>query len=214
MSKNSKKYCGETGIRTLGTLTGTTVFETAPFNHSGISPVNNSSLLLYRPIQSRLFGTSLRLYRPIQSRLVGTSLRLSIAPFNPDLSGHLSCYIKLFGTLSRYFCPIQSRLVGTSLRLYQTFRDTFPLFCPIQSRLVGTSLRLTIAPKLRYFSLKCKDFLGNFNIFAVYFEISYSIDGKMQEWLNWLAWKAGERETVPWVRIPLFPPLFTNCDLI
>lgn len=30
--------CGETGIRTLGTLTGTTVFETAPFNRSGISP--------------------------------------------------------------------------------------------------------------------------------------------------------------------------------
>jgi hypothetical protein len=29
---------GETGIRTLGTLAGTTVFETAPFNHSGTSP--------------------------------------------------------------------------------------------------------------------------------------------------------------------------------
>ena len=29
---------GETGIRTLGTRESTTVFETAPFDHSGISP--------------------------------------------------------------------------------------------------------------------------------------------------------------------------------
>ena len=29
---------GETGIRTLDTIAGTTVFETVPFNHSGISP--------------------------------------------------------------------------------------------------------------------------------------------------------------------------------
>ena len=29
---------GEEGIRTLGTLARTTVFETAPFNHSGTSP--------------------------------------------------------------------------------------------------------------------------------------------------------------------------------
>jgi hypothetical protein len=29
---------GETGIRTLGTFARTTVFETAPFNHSGTSP--------------------------------------------------------------------------------------------------------------------------------------------------------------------------------
>ena len=29
---------GETGIRTLGTREGTTVFETAPFDHSGTSP--------------------------------------------------------------------------------------------------------------------------------------------------------------------------------
>ncbi len=33
-----KENGGETGIRTLGTLAGTTVFETAPFNHSGTSP--------------------------------------------------------------------------------------------------------------------------------------------------------------------------------
>ena len=29
---------GETGIRTLGRLAPTTVFETAPFDHSGTSP--------------------------------------------------------------------------------------------------------------------------------------------------------------------------------
>ena len=33
------KYSGgETGIRTLGPREGTTVFETAPFDHSGTSP--------------------------------------------------------------------------------------------------------------------------------------------------------------------------------
>ena len=31
-------YGGETGIRTLGARKGTTVFETAPIDHSGISP--------------------------------------------------------------------------------------------------------------------------------------------------------------------------------
>ena len=31
---------GETGIRTLGPHKRTTVFETAPFDHSGISPYN------------------------------------------------------------------------------------------------------------------------------------------------------------------------------
>ena len=30
---------GETGIRTLGTLTRTMVFETTPFDHSGTSPM-------------------------------------------------------------------------------------------------------------------------------------------------------------------------------
>ena len=32
------KSGGERGIRTLGTRKGTTVFETAPFDHSGTSP--------------------------------------------------------------------------------------------------------------------------------------------------------------------------------
>ena len=31
-------YGGETGIRTLGTREGSTVFETAPIDHSGTSP--------------------------------------------------------------------------------------------------------------------------------------------------------------------------------
>ena len=31
-------YCGERGIRTLEPITQLTVFETDPFNHSGISP--------------------------------------------------------------------------------------------------------------------------------------------------------------------------------
>ena len=34
----SKHSGGETGIRTLGTREGSTVFETAPFDHSGTSP--------------------------------------------------------------------------------------------------------------------------------------------------------------------------------
>ena len=33
-----KNNGGETGIRTLGTREGSTVFETAPFDHSGTSP--------------------------------------------------------------------------------------------------------------------------------------------------------------------------------
>ena len=32
------EYGGEGGIRTLGTLARSTVFETAPFDHSGTSP--------------------------------------------------------------------------------------------------------------------------------------------------------------------------------
>ena len=36
--------CGERGIRTLGPLMRSTVFETAPFDHSGISPISKSFL--------------------------------------------------------------------------------------------------------------------------------------------------------------------------
>lgn len=32
-------FCGRTGIRTLGSRKGTTVFETAPIGHSGIFPL-------------------------------------------------------------------------------------------------------------------------------------------------------------------------------
>lgn len=34
-----KLICGKTGIRTLGTRKGTTVFETVPFDRSGIFPL-------------------------------------------------------------------------------------------------------------------------------------------------------------------------------
>ena len=40
--------------------------------------------------------------------------------------------------------------------------------------------------------------------------------GEMAEWLKAHAWKACVRETVPWVRIPLSPPLIPDisyCDL-
>ena len=37
-SIKSMECGGETGIRTLGPREGTTVFETAPFDHSGTSP--------------------------------------------------------------------------------------------------------------------------------------------------------------------------------
>lgn len=36
--------CGEKGIRTPGTRKSTTVFETAPFDHSGISPKSFSAI--------------------------------------------------------------------------------------------------------------------------------------------------------------------------
>ena len=35
----SAGFCGEAGIRTLGPSKGSTVFETAPFDHSGTSPI-------------------------------------------------------------------------------------------------------------------------------------------------------------------------------
>src|SRR6185295_1452318 len=40
-----KEAGGGRGIRTPGTVTRTTVFETAPFNHSGIPPRKNSGRL-------------------------------------------------------------------------------------------------------------------------------------------------------------------------
>ncbi len=38
-------YCGKTGIRTLGTRKGTTVFETVPIDHSGIFPLVDGAKL-------------------------------------------------------------------------------------------------------------------------------------------------------------------------
>lgn len=39
LADRSDMVCGERGIRTHGPVTRTTVFETAPIDHSGISPV-------------------------------------------------------------------------------------------------------------------------------------------------------------------------------
>ena len=39
---------GETGIRTLGTREGSTVFETAPFDHSGTSPRGSGPVPIIR----------------------------------------------------------------------------------------------------------------------------------------------------------------------
>ncbi len=44
-SMKSEASGGETGIRTLGTREGSTVFETAPFDHSGISPHQGTAIL-------------------------------------------------------------------------------------------------------------------------------------------------------------------------
>lgn len=44
---------GQTGIRTLGTITGTTVFETAPFDHSGICPHVLRALVIARNWRAR-----------------------------------------------------------------------------------------------------------------------------------------------------------------
>ena len=45
---------GETGIRTLGRLAPTTVFETAPFDHSGTSP-QALSLVIPNPADKPIF---------------------------------------------------------------------------------------------------------------------------------------------------------------
>ena len=45
---------GETGIRTLGGLAPTTVFETAPFDHSGTSPRGSACGLVTRLVESKL----------------------------------------------------------------------------------------------------------------------------------------------------------------
>ena len=38
VSSDTVFFCGEAGIRTLGPASWSTVFETAPFDHSGTSP--------------------------------------------------------------------------------------------------------------------------------------------------------------------------------
>ncbi len=43
LNRHITAFRGERGIRTLGTVTRTTVFETAPFGRSGISPNSKSA---------------------------------------------------------------------------------------------------------------------------------------------------------------------------
>ena len=52
---------GEGGIRTLGTSKGTTDFESAPFDHSGTSPIimDHSFAMLCIAVQQISFVTSL-----------------------------------------------------------------------------------------------------------------------------------------------------------
>ena len=45
---------GETGIRTLGGVTPTTVFETAPFDHSGISPLDDTLMRVRAGVQGHV----------------------------------------------------------------------------------------------------------------------------------------------------------------
>ncbi len=52
---------GETGIRTLGRLAPTTVFETAPFDHSGTSPRWARVTLLRSGVQGKMPIASLAL---------------------------------------------------------------------------------------------------------------------------------------------------------
>ena len=50
--KITKKHGGETGIRTLGTVSRTLPFQGSPFDHSGISPLNlifKTIILLKQP---------------------------------------------------------------------------------------------------------------------------------------------------------------------
>ena len=54
---------GETGIRTLGAREGTTVFETAPFDHSGTSPPISEKIAL-----NRASYNDLELYEQVFSR--------------------------------------------------------------------------------------------------------------------------------------------------
>jgi hypothetical protein len=55
--------CGERGIRTLGTPKGSTVFETAPIDHSGISPeYNNFAIQFKHQCENRLQIYNFRQY--------------------------------------------------------------------------------------------------------------------------------------------------------
>ena len=49
-------FSGETGIRTLGPASWSTVFETAPIDHSGISPCKTASCSVIQHFLTSVFG--------------------------------------------------------------------------------------------------------------------------------------------------------------
>ncbi len=76
-------YCGETGIRTLGARKGTTVFETAPIDHSGISPLLGGQRLDAAKLQFYFFyeGVLTEFYFTSSSRsLVNVASRSAVRP--------------------------------------------------------------------------------------------------------------------------------------
>ena len=62
-------YCGETGIRTLGTVTRSPHFECGPIDHSGISPIMTKALL--EESRSALQGGETGIRTPGTSRYNG-----------------------------------------------------------------------------------------------------------------------------------------------
>ena len=82
--------CGETGIRTLGPASWSTVFETAPIDHSGISPrtFEGAKLLLFADMAKLIFlQQDKRLYNNIlRTHILSSSLphlRLHGVPTEP-----------------------------------------------------------------------------------------------------------------------------------
>jgi hypothetical protein len=73
---------GERGIRTPDTIAGITVFETAPFNHSGISPIKIAGPGRNANI-SNFFDAEIILPHPARSRI--TSLNCT---FNTPTNHH------------------------------------------------------------------------------------------------------------------------------
>ena len=83
MPFKERALCGEKGIRTLGTREGTTVFETAPIDHSGISP---GRLQKYIFIEAGHHKKSLLLKRLWEKYLSSLKVSQSFANFAVSFS--------------------------------------------------------------------------------------------------------------------------------